>query len=104
MNRWRQVSFKLSVYENVLSAPSLLRFFLRLSCGRSATFGPYLLLYLDTVALRHLLMPTLTLPNGIEFFYIDSGIPSTPAYTTYFVIHGHSFHSGKSFCMLKRKI
>ncbi|KAE9395566.1 hypothetical protein BT96DRAFT_997588 [Gymnopus androsaceus JB14] len=39
-------------------------------------------------------MPIFTLPNSIEFFYIDSGLPSTPAYTTYFVVHGHSFHSG----------
>ncbi|KAE9402012.1 hypothetical protein BT96DRAFT_569113 [Gymnopus androsaceus JB14] len=39
-------------------------------------------------------MPIFTLNNGIEFFYNDSGIPSTSAYTTYFVVHGHTFHSG----------
>ncbi|KAK7453506.1 hypothetical protein VKT23_011783 [Stygiomarasmius scandens] len=41
-------------------------------------------------------MPEFILPNNIKFFYEDSGVPTSQAqnYTTLFIIHGHTFHSG----------
>ncbi|KAJ3966340.1 hypothetical protein EV361DRAFT_935632 [Lentinula raphanica] len=39
-------------------------------------------------------MPTFTLPSQIKFYYEDSGVPSKADYTTFFIIHGHTYHSG----------
>ncbi|KAE9401803.1 hypothetical protein BT96DRAFT_937687 [Gymnopus androsaceus JB14] len=39
-------------------------------------------------------MPTFTLPNEITYFYQDSGAPSEKQdYTTFFIVHGHTYHS-----------
>ncbi|KAJ7166043.1 hypothetical protein C8R46DRAFT_1275588 [Mycena filopes] len=38
-------------------------------------------------------MPSLTLPNGVTFAYTDSGALDGD-YTTFLIIHGHTFHSG----------
>ncbi|KAJ4000245.1 hypothetical protein F5050DRAFT_638583 [Lentinula boryana] len=38
-------------------------------------------------------MPTFALANEtLKFYYDDSGVPSTPSYTTYVVVHGLSYH------------
>ncbi|THU97254.1 alpha/beta-hydrolase [Dendrothele bispora CBS 962.96] len=39
-------------------------------------------------------MPEFVLPNNIKFFYEDSGAPASQSYATFFIIHGHTFHSG----------
>ncbi|KAJ7740578.1 hypothetical protein B0H16DRAFT_1566845 [Mycena metata] len=39
-------------------------------------------------------MPSLTLQNGVVFFYTDTGAVPTGDYTTVVIIHGHTFHSG----------
>ncbi|KAJ3737782.1 hypothetical protein DFJ43DRAFT_1148945 [Lentinula guzmanii] len=39
-------------------------------------------------------MPIFTLPNHVRFFYEDSGVPAKEDYTTFFIIHGHTYHSG----------
>ncbi|KAJ3739753.1 hypothetical protein DFH05DRAFT_494912 [Lentinula detonsa] len=40
-------------------------------------------------------MPTFALANEtLKFYYDDSGVPSTPSYTTYVVVHGLSYHGG----------
>ncbi|KAJ7166068.1 Alpha/Beta hydrolase protein [Mycena filopes] len=38
-------------------------------------------------------MPSITLHNGVDFFYTDTG-PVGGDYTTIVIIHGHTFHSG----------
>lgn len=46
--------------------------------------------------LPYLSMPTIT-AKDIVFHYTDSGLPvNKEDYSTLFVIHGHSFHSGMS--------
>ncbi|KAF8828365.1 hypothetical protein HHX47_DHR4000805 [Lentinula edodes] len=39
-------------------------------------------------------MPIFTLPNHVKFFYEDSGVPNRENYITFFIIHGHTYHSG----------
>ncbi|KAJ7066896.1 Alpha/Beta hydrolase protein [Mycena belliarum] len=40
-------------------------------------------------------MPSFTLHSGVEFFYTDSGNAIVgDNYTTFVIIHGHTFHSG----------
>ncbi|KAJ7029297.1 Alpha/Beta hydrolase protein [Mycena alexandri] len=39
-------------------------------------------------------MPSLTLQNGVVFFYTDTGDVTGGDYTTVIIIHGHTFHSG----------
>ncbi|KAJ4470894.1 hypothetical protein J3R30DRAFT_3300017 [Lentinula aciculospora] len=39
-------------------------------------------------------MPTFYSTNETQCYYDDSGVPDTPDYTTYFVVHGHSYHGG----------
>ncbi|KAJ3871571.1 hypothetical protein F5051DRAFT_457042 [Lentinula edodes] len=39
-------------------------------------------------------MPTYTLSNNVQFFYEDTGAPGAQEYTTFFVVHGHTYHSG----------
>ncbi|KAJ6544161.1 hypothetical protein B0H19DRAFT_1267463 [Mycena capillaripes] len=41
-------------------------------------------------------MPTVTIPsNGIQFFFTDSGaVANVEDYTTYILIHGHTYHGG----------
>ncbi|KAJ7982984.1 Alpha/Beta hydrolase protein [Mycena polygramma] len=41
-------------------------------------------------------MPTLNVPsNGIQFFFTDSGpLSSVKDYTTYIIVHGHTYHGG----------
>jgi pimeloyl-ACP methyl ester carboxylesterase len=38
-------------------------------------------------------MPIFTLPNQIQFFYEDSGAPTLEDYLTFFIVHGHTYHS-----------
>lgn len=41
-------------------------------------------------------MQKLKVTDSIEFAYADSGAPSTGEdYTTFILIHGHTYHSGK---------
>lgn len=39
-------------------------------------------------------MPTHSPADDIQFYYADSGLPSISDYTTYFIVHGHSYHAG----------
>ncbi|KAJ7755230.1 hypothetical protein B0H16DRAFT_1541473 [Mycena metata] len=39
-------------------------------------------------------MPTVTIPNtSLQFFYTDTGAPAAEEYTTYIIVHGHSYHA-----------
>jgi hypothetical protein len=42
-------------------------------------------------------MSTVTIPrNGIQFFFTDTGPPpDVENYTTYILVHGHTYHAGK---------
>ncbi|KAJ7174381.1 Alpha/Beta hydrolase protein [Mycena filopes] len=40
-------------------------------------------------------MPKVAIPNtSIEFFFTDSGPPEPEDYTTYIIVHGHTYHGG----------
>ncbi|KIK52380.1 hypothetical protein GYMLUDRAFT_88741 [Collybiopsis luxurians FD-317 M1] len=45
-------------------------------------------------------MPSFTLPNQIQFFYLDIGVPVKDDYSTFFIVHGHTYHSGLFFPLL----
>ncbi|KAJ7031108.1 hypothetical protein C8F04DRAFT_1041807 [Mycena alexandri] len=39
-------------------------------------------------------MPKVTIPNtSLEFFFTDNGAPTAEKYTTYIIVHGHSYHA-----------
>ncbi|KAJ3894404.1 hypothetical protein GG344DRAFT_74081 [Lentinula edodes] len=40
-------------------------------------------------------MPIFSFASDIQFYYADSGVPSISDYTTYFIVHGHSYHAGQ---------
>ncbi|KAJ6544160.1 hypothetical protein B0H19DRAFT_1169791 [Mycena capillaripes] len=47
-------------------------------------------------SLARLSMPIVTIPsNGIQFFFTDSGaVANVEDYTTYILVHGHTYHGG----------
>ncbi|GAW03752.1 hypothetical protein LENED_005496 [Lentinula edodes] len=45
-------------------------------------------------------MPIFSSASDIQFYYADSGVPSISDYTTYFIVHGHSYHAYFKDCFL----
>jgi acetyl esterase/lipase len=48
-----------------------------------------------TSSTKHYTERTITLPDGIEIFYTDSGAPNSDDYATLIILHGSAYNGGE---------